>query len=463
MRHPLRNFSLLAAIVLLQGCGGGSAVQDGATFAQEAPPATSLADKLKTLPGVVSATATPARGGRGGAGGAAPAGETVTLMFDQLIDHKNPSLGKFQQRVFVTNVDPAKPVILNTEGYQANGAGGTGELGRYLGAANVVTVEHRHFGQSIPKDASGATLWQYLTVKNAADDMHDIVSSLKKIYAGKWLATGASKGGQTSLFYKSYYPDDVAATVAYVAPMNIGQEDPRINIFINSVGDAETRKKIKDFQIAMFKREDEMIPLLNVNPAQYSMGVAKAYEYGVLEYPYAFWQYGTKPNTIPAPDAPAADMIAHYKQVNTMQYYGDATMKRFEAFIYEAFSEIGYYNYDVTDFKPYMHAFTFKNGDEPTNLDIAPAGTKDKIHYDPAAMAFVFNFLQYKANNVIFIYGETDAWSSTQMQLLGRTNAVKIVVENASHSARIGAASPEQRKQVLDALEQWMDVKVNRQ
>ncbi|MFX8766579.1 hypothetical protein ABTM49_20540, partial [Acinetobacter baumannii] len=62
--------------------------------------------------------------------------------------------------------------------------------------------------------------WKQLTIKNAADDLHAIVSSLKRLYKGKWVATGASKGGQTSLFYKCYYPTDVDATVAYVAPIN---------------------------------------------------------------------------------------------------------------------------------------------------------------------------------------------------------------------------------------------------
>ena len=41
-----------------------------------------------------------------------------------------------------------------------------------------------------------------------------------------------------------------------------------------------------------------------------------------------------------------------------------------------------------------------------------------------------------------FVYGETDAWSATQMHLLGRTNAVKIVVKGAAHNATIGRASP---------------------
>src|SRR4051812_30590979 len=180
MRHSLRNYAFLAGFALLQG----------ATFAQQIP----IADKLKALPGVTGVTQAPARG-RGGAG--APAGESYSLLFEQPIDHKNPALGKFTQRVYVTHADFDKPIVLNTEGYQAGGPGGAGELGRALGPVNVVTVEHRHFGASIPKDTNGATLWQYLTVKNAADDMHDVVTALKTIYTGKWVSTGASKGGQT--------------------------------------------------------------------------------------------------------------------------------------------------------------------------------------------------------------------------------------------------------------------------
>jgi len=47
-----------------------------------------------------------------------------------------------------------------------------------------------------------------------------------------------------------------------VAPINVGQEDPRINRFIETVGDEATRAKIKAFQIALLKREDEVLPLI---------------------------------------------------------------------------------------------------------------------------------------------------------------------------------------------------------
>ena len=132
-------------------------------------------------------------------------------------------------------------------------------------------------------------------------------------------------------------------------------------------------------------------------------------------------------------------------------------IRQFEAFYYQAFTEIGYYNYDIADFKPYLKA-----NKDPTNTDLCPADTRGRVVYNPATMAFVFNYLQYKADNVVYVYGETDAWSSTQMHLIGRTNAVKIVVKGAWHNANIRAASPEQKQQVFSALESWLGMKLVR-
>ena len=417
-------------------------------YAQESRSPSGVLNKLKGLPGVKNVQlAASSRGG-------AASGESYVIMFQQAVDHQKTNGAEFQQRVFVTHVGYDKPVVLNTEGYAAMGPGSSGELGAMLGSCNVVTVEHRYFGSSVPSPLD----WKHLTVKNAADDLHTIVSSLKKLYAGKWISTGTSKGGQTALFYKCYYPDDVNATVAYVAPVNVAQEDPRYDVFINTAGDDATRKKIKKFQIAMFKREAEILPLLHLSEADYSMGAAKAYEYGVLEYPYYFWQYAVNPDTVPAPDASAQVLANHYIKTNTIFFYSERGKKMFEPFLYQAFTEIGYYNYDITDFKQYMKALK-----EPTNLDICPPGTKEMIVYKPDTMSFVFNFLQYKAQNVIFIYGDLDIYSATQMQLLGRTNSIKIVVEGQHHGARISSFSPEQKELFYSYLEQWLDMKLTRQ
>jgi hypothetical protein len=436
---PLR---LLAIVLLALLCPAVQSQPTNSSVNSE----SELYRKLKALPGVVEV--------RPADGNSQSFKESYEVMFEQPLDHRNPGGEKFRQRFFLGHSDYSKPVLLGTEGYAARGNSG-GELQRILDG-NQVTVEHRFFGRSAPSPVK----WEFLTVKQSADDLHAIVTALKKLYPGKWVSSGTSKGGQTALFYKCYYPEDVDATVAYVAPINVAQEDPRIYQFLQTTGDEATRKKIRDFQIALFKREDEILPLVKQQAENrhwtFALGLSAAYEYGVLEYPYAFWQYGTRAADVPAPDAPAEKLAEHYGRVNTLYYYSDQGKKQFEPFLYQAFTEIGYYNYDITDFKAYM-----KTLKDPSNLVICPDGAK--IVYNPATMAFVYHFLQYQANHVAYIYGELDAWSATQMQLIGRTDAIKIVVADSHHGARVGAFAPEQKELFYSNLDRWLDLKVNRQ
>ena len=378
--------------------------------------------------------------------------EAYEVMIEQPLDHQRPDGEKFRQRLFISHAAYDKPVLLETEGYAA-GWNRAGELTRLLGA-NQVIVEHRFFGRSVPSPLR----WKYMTVRQSADDLHRVVTALKKIYSGRWVSSGVSKGGQTALFYKCFHPNDVDAAVPYSAPINVAQEDPRLTQFLRSVGDAATRTRIKDYQTALFRREDEILPFLRETAAKrhwtFALGLAEAFEYGVLEYPLAFWQYGSvKPADIPAPDAPAAALFEHLMGMNTIFFYSDQGKAAFEPFMYQAFTEIGYYNYDLTDFKSVLK--TLKN---PTNLVLCP---KDAvIVYDPSTMQTVYHKLLYEANHVIYIYGEMDTWAATAVPLIGRTDAIEIIVRNGHHGAGIRDFSPEQKALFTATLEEWLGLKL---
>jgi hypothetical protein len=409
-------------------------------------PETELYKKIKALPGVMEIKATRYD--------TTFFKEGYEIMIEQPLDHSKPNGEKFQQRFFLLHKDFSRPVELETEGYSANRAG-LNELTRILDG-NEVLVEHRYFGRSVPKEMK----WEYLTIKNAADDMHNIVMTLKQLYKGKWVSSGTSKGGQTTLFYKTFYPNDVDASVPYVAPINVAQEDPRIYLFLKNAGNAESRKKMREYQIALFKREAELLPLVKEFTEKrkmvFSVGFEVAYEYAVLEYEFAFWQYGAvKPADIPAPDAPAQQMIDHLNKTNAIYYYSDAGIKQFEPFIYQAFTEIGYYNYDITDLKPYMKAVQ-----NPSNLILAPKGAK--IVYNPDTLQKVYHFLQYEGSNIVYVYGELDTWSSTAVELIGRTNAIKLVNKGGYHGSRIRDLSPEQKELFYKNMESWLDMKLVR-
>jgi len=413
---------------------------------QGAQPESELFQRIRSLPGVAEVRAARLDG--------QSFREACEVMIEQPLDHQNPDGAEFRQRFFVSHAGYDRPVVLVTEGYAAFG-NRAGELTCLLGA-NQVNVEHRFFGKSVPSPLN----WDDLTVRQAADDLHAIVHALKALYPGPWISTGASKGGQTALFYKCFYPDDVAATVAYSAPVNVTQEDPRIYHFLETVGDEPTRAKIRDYQKALFRREDELMPLVKSWAEKMkwtvSLGLAEAYEYGVLEYPLAFWQYGSfKPSDIPGPEAPATALFDHYKKIDTFFFYTDQGQKAFEPFMYQAFREIGYYNYDVSDFNGLMKALA-----NPSNSVLCPKGVK--IVFDPSTMDRVYRFLQYEANHVIYIYGELDPWASTQIPLIGRTDAVKIVVKGGHHGVGIRDFTPDQRASCFASLEKWLNLNLSR-
>jgi hypothetical protein len=381
--------------------------------------------------------------------------EVFEIMFEQPVDHMNPNGEKFQQKIYISHADFKLPVMLETEGY-ATSTYMPRELTKILGG-NQIYVEHRFFGHSVPKNLD----WKYLTVKNAADDMHCIVKGLKLLYTGKWVASGTSKGGQTTCFFKTFYPNDVDVCIPYVAPINVAQEDPRIYSHLNNVGSPECRKKISDYQIAMLQREEEMLPLIKkeVEKKRYTFTrctFEEAYELGLMEYEFTFWQYGRlKCEEIPAPDAPKEKMVEHYFKIDGIEYFSDQSIKIFEPSFYQSYTEIGSYNYNISNVEPYL-----KHAKNPNLHFMCPQGVP--IIYNPETMQKVYKFLQYEANNMIFIYGENDTWSSTGIELIGRTNSIKIVGKGAYHGVRVNKLSPEQKELFYGTLEKWLGCKVNR-
>ena len=151
--------------------------------------------------------------------------EKYVFFIKQQLDAKDASKGYFEQRVVLCHRGFDRPTVLVTEGYNANYAlceGYIEELSK-LFDTNIITVEYRYFDKSMPSPCN----WDYLTVENSLYDLHHVNQTLHAMYKGKWIATGISKGGQTTMFYRSYFPDDVDISVPYVAPLNKGVEDGR--------------------------------------------------------------------------------------------------------------------------------------------------------------------------------------------------------------------------------------------
>ena len=173
---------------------------------------TELYSKLKNLSNVVSLKKMEVK----------PFKEYYEIYFRQNIDHQDSLKGQFNQRVLLGHMGYNKPVVAVMEAYKIWSAG-QGELSKIFDC-NQLIIEHRFFKDSKPE---GEIPWENLKITQAAKDQHKIINELKKIYGeNKWISTGISKGGQTTIMHRYFYPEDVDISVPYVAPQNFEREDP---------------------------------------------------------------------------------------------------------------------------------------------------------------------------------------------------------------------------------------------
>lgn len=380
--------------------------------------------------------------------------EKYLLFFQQPVDHKNPNSNQFSQRVFLSHIGFDQPVVYITEGYGADYAAHpkyVNELCPILNA-NQICVEHRFFNGSTPEPVE----WTNLTIYNAASDHHRIVEILKNIYTGKWVNTGISKGGQTTMYHRYFYPDDVDASVGYVCPLNFSIEDKRVYRFLKQVGDSMCRQKILNFQIEMLKNKQTYLPefnrLIEKKNLTYKMETEKAFDLLVFEYSFAFWQWGNVgcDNILMEPDNPG-NMVKHLDKVTGIDWISDLEISKIFAFYYQALSEIGFYGYNIEPFKEFTDYTT-----NPTFTFTLPESMK--VIYDPVPMQEVDHFIRHEANNMIFIYGETDPWSATAVDLTYNTNSIKIIKPGGSHTTRIGNLPEEQKNLVIETLKNWLEL-----
>ncbi len=384
--------------------------------------------------------------------------EAWEIRLRQPVDHRNPDGPQFTQQIFLYYAGADRPVVVETEGYGARG--GRNELASVLGA-NLIRIEHRYFEESAPDTVD----WQYLTTWQAATDHHRIIGLFKPVFSGKWATTGISKGGQTVMFHRYYYPDDVDVSVPYVAPLNFGPEDPRMEAFLENVGSPECRDKVFQFQKLALEKFDELFPLFLDMAGKRGWtftrvgGPETAYEMTVLEYEFAFWQWGSvQCDSIPL-EGTNEQIFRHLAAVGDPRYFADQGLPYFEPFFYQAMTEIGYYGYDFDKFGPLLRFA--QNGENPEFMFSAPEGPEYGA-YDFEFGKKVSEFIKNDAENFIFLYGGNDPWSASAADPGDNDKCLKIVRKDGAHGTRIGNLPDDQREEVLTALEQWMEVPVKR-
>jgi hypothetical protein len=434
MQHISRIFILCGAL-LAGACD----------YAPDTNQPVSLYQKLNQLPGIEVVRVKPVTGYTQG----------YELLVEQPLDHNNPEAGTFKQRVYLSHLDHAQPMVMETEGYSVSDFPQK-ELPDIL-RANLLAVEYRFYGKS---RNAGEIPWQYLTVQQAAADHHRLVELLKPFYSAAWVSSGFSKGGESALIHRRFYPQDVQATVVYDAPLILGLEDPRVDQFIRDRIDnsGECGEELVRFQRELLQRRGEILPELAKRGEEkaltFSIGLDKVLEYAALEYTFSFWQRGQTCEQIPTAGASANAMLEHIESGGGYWVYSDQGIEALEPSMYQHHIQLGYYGFMTEDLEDLLQA-----APQPSNLEFAPKDVT--MEFDAEFTPSLIQWLRENGHNTIYLYGERDPWYAGAVDHGDATNAFTLVQKDGHHLSRIRQLSEEQQEKIYAALSEWLQLPIN--
>ena len=381
---------------------------------------------------------------------------TYDLLIRQPLDHQHPEKGTFSQWVQLRHKGFKHPIVIETHGYEMSK--GRNEVEQMLDANNI-GVEYRFFGKSVPDSLQ----WEYLTIEQATADLHIIHELLKEIYKGKWISMGISKGGQTTIYYKYFYPGDVELAVPYVAPMDDNLEDTRIYTFLDTIGTPECRKKIVDFQKFLLIHETEAVEKLKWYSKgaglkfNYTGGIGKSFEYAVLEYSFSFWQWGRSCDSIPASES-VDECLDELLKVTNISFFSDKDMETYGPHYYQAATQSGYYGYNIAPLRKYLKHFS----SNPSALFPPKSATNQPSTGELNKK--VQAWLKEKGNNILYIYGGIDTWSAARVLVSDQVNSKSFLIPGANHgSARIKNMPAAMQQEFTQLVKSWtgLDCKLN--
>lgn len=406
-------------------------------------PQPDILEKLQSIPGLnVEETATIIEGYR-----------YFVMDFEQPADHLATDSPHFAQRVLLLHKDETAPMVLGTSGYFVNPTKpGLREPARLL-EANQLWVEQRFFDPSRPEPAD----WSLLTIKQAATDHHRLVEAFRPMYSGKWISSGASKGGMTSVYHRRFFPNDVDATIAYVAPHSFGTSDPRYLDFVANLGQPDCQTKLKDFQREALARRTAMMDSIGAMASAHGdtfdlLGADKAFESAVVEFAFTFWQYfdATRCADIPTAASTDAEVWTFLDEICSPLLWTDRQVLGFEPYYWQAAVELGYPALEES----YLADLLQHPGlDVPSTYVVTEPGKTPT--FDPEAMKDISNWLGTEGERILFVYGQTDPYSAAAFDSGSAKDSFTFFAPGKNHSAAILDLVETDRSVALDALERW--------
>lgn len=412
--------------------------------------------------------------------------EAYDFMFEQPVDHQNPAAGKMYQRVVVCVRDVNAPTVLYTNGYliRAKDKAYDYDISYSLGA-NLVAIEHRYFGDS-KNDAD--TEWKYLTTRQSADDMYEVVKVLKKMLPKEWVSTGTSKDGMTSMFLRYYHPDAVDVTTVFCAPFMTSLQDRRVGRYLQTESGKGTDKEATDKRInrmlangrnGIYKTANQMMKEYNEYQDKTYNGLkfenyVKTVVLGTFRH-FSYSDAETRAKNLPAENCSdfelasffykaVADSLKKWKQ--TPANYWERWKKTYPYSIQTA-KELGQYAADYTLVEEQLKGvevdYNFLNN--PTPFNPSTLFNRDIWLYDTYSNAMMLdllnNFLPTTKAPILFVYSKDDPWTGARPAKINESVAKMIINPNGIHNQDINNQkhySQQVRQEILDYIGKYITI-----
>lgn len=219
----------------------------------------------------------------------------------------------------------------------------------------------------------------------------------------------------------------------------------------------DCRWSVRDFQSLCFRNLDKLTPMLEELAQdkgytfQRAGGVERALKLMILEYPFAFWQWGNSCDEIPEPDTEDMNLVFDYlTRISTPDFFEDKYIVRMQPFFYAALTEIGMYAYDTKPFKKYF------KGEKLIDFSFTMPDGVEKKPFNAKQMQAINKWLQTDAKNMLLVYGGKDPWYATSVDPKGNWNCRKYVAGDLDHKCRIKDFDPVSKEDLIETLKGWL-------
>jgi hypothetical protein len=381
------------------------------------------------------------------------------ITFTQRMDHHDAKSPMFEQHIVLHHRDPNAPVVLATTGYH-----NPDDSWEYLTEpaellkANQIMVEHRYFPPSRPENAD----WTKLNIEQSAIDFHNIASFFHLIYRGKWISTGASKGGMTSVFHRRFFPNDVDATVGYVTPISLAAPDERYVPWLDSINPDGCGDDVKAFQERLIRDREVLGPRMLADFPQlaevFTEEQAKLFSVQTgIGFRWPFWQYyGVQ--YCPLVELALTDDSWAARWLAANVQLGNAFAQDYSAYSFQAYTELGYQLISYEHLYDELFEVEWPEPDPNAPPPPPPAWGDTPTVHNPAIMEDVLDWVRSDAERILLIYGEYDPWSGGAIELGDAADSYKLVAPAATHAANIAQLGEVDRELALDKLFAWANV-----